>query len=331
MALSITLSSYAAKIGESITITGSQDTQSVIVISTLTHVSNIVTVTTSSNHGIIVGRPVIIAGTTESGYHGTFTVVSIISSTTFTYALTGSLGNATGGTVTYNQIFNIPHNQNVVTFNGVVANILSGNINGTSLDVIVPLLADDGYVVVQTFLDVDTDDQSATSSEEFDIQYDDGAFPDNIKTPALYHKGYINNRVKTLYTDPSPDASYNRDFSYSNFVEIVDENSMIQNFLSLILTSPLDRMWEPDFGSSIPRIPFQLISSDTDYLTSEILNEAERLINTYEKRITLIRSESIVSVDPDNNKIDIIFAIQVPTGEVKEVGVTLGQVQNENM
>ena len=55
------------------------------------------------------------------------------------------------------------------------------------------------------------------------------------------------------------------------------------------------------------------------------------MINTYEKRITLIRSESIVSVDPDNNKIDIIFAIQVPTGEVKEVGVTLGQVQNENM
>jgi phage baseplate assembly protein W len=330
MSLSITLTSYIAKIGESITITGSQDTPSVIDIVNLTHVSNIVTVTTSSNHGIIVGRPVIIAETTVSGYHGIdFTVVSIISPTIFTYELTGSLADATGGTVTYDQIFNIPHNKNVVTFNGVVANILFGT--DKSLNVIVPQLAEDGYVAVETFLDVTTDNQRATSPEKFDIQYDDDSFPDNIKTPDLYHKGYINNRVKTLYTDPSPDAIYNRDFSYSNFVEIVDENSMVQNFLSLILTSPLDRMWEPEFGSSIPKMPFQLISSDADSLAVEILNEAERLINTYEKRITLIKSQSIVSVDPDTNRVDVIFAIRVPTGNVKEVGVTLGHVRNETM
>ena len=330
MALSITLSSDSAKIGESIIITGSQDTPSVIDIDTLTHVNNIVTVTTSSNHGIIVGRPVTIAGTSVSGYHGIdFIVVSIISPTIFTYALTGSLASATGGTVTYEHIFNIPHNKNVVTFNGVVANILFGT--DKSLNVIVPQLADDGYVAVETFLDVDADDQRATSPKEFDIQYDDDSFSDNIKTPALYHKGYINDRVKTLYTDPSPDAIYNRDLSYSNFVEIVDENSMVQNFISLILTSPLDRMWEPEFGSSFSKIPFKLVSSDINNLSEEILNEAERLINIYEKRITLIKSQSFVYVDPDNNTVDVIFAIRVPTGNVKEVGVTLGHVRNETL
>jgi len=222
--------------------------------------------------------------------------------------------------------FNSNINKNVVTFNGVIANILSGTT--TELIVIVPPLADNGYVKVETF----SNSQSATSQDPFIVIYDDEAFSDNIITPDPYHKGYINNRVKTLYTDPSPDARYNRDFSYSNFVEIVDENSMVQNFLSIILTSPLERMWEPTFGSSIPNMPFQLLSTDTpSRLENEIFKETEKLIEKYEPRITLIKSESIVYVDPDTNRVNIVFAIKVPTGEVKEIGVTLKQVRNEAM
>lgn len=221
--------------------------------------------------------------------------------------------------------FNTNINKNVVTFNGVVANILSGNT--TELIVVVPPLADNGYVKVETF----SVSQSATSQDPFIVIYDDEAFSDNIITPDPYHKGYINNRVKTLYTDPSPDARYNRDFSYSNFVEIVDENSMVQNFLSIILTSPLERMWEPELGSSIPNMPFQLISNDSSYLETEIFNEVDRLLRRHEKRVTLIREDSIVQVDPDTNRINVVFAIRVPTGEVKEIGVTLGQVRNEAM
>lgn len=221
--------------------------------------------------------------------------------------------------------FNTNINKNVVTFNGVVANILSGTT--TELIVVVPPLADNGYVKVETF----SVSQSATSQDPFIVIYDDEAFSDNIITPDPYHKGYINNRVKTLYTDPSPDARYNRDFSYSNFVEIVDENSMVQNFLSIILTSPLERMWEPELGSSIPNMPFQLISNDSSYLETEIFNEVDRLLRRHEKRVTLIREDSIVQVDPDTNRINVVFAIRVPTGEVKEIGVTLGQVRNEAM
>lgn len=225
--------------------------------------------------------------------------------------------------------FNPTINKNVVTFNGIVANILSGTT--TTLVVVVPQLADTGYVKVETFLDVDEENQSATSEDLFTVVFDDEAFSDNIITPDQYHKGYINKRIKTLYTKPSSDAIYNRSFSYSNFVEVVDENSMVQNFLSLILTSPLERMWEPTFGSSIPNMPFTLIEADSSYLETKILNEADRLIKKYEPRITLIKSQSFVSVDPDNNKVDVIFAIQIPTGEVKEIGVTLGQVRNEAM
>jgi len=221
--------------------------------------------------------------------------------------------------------FNSNINKNVVTFNGVVANILSGTT--TELIVIVPPLADNGYVKVETF----SNSQSATSQDPFIVIYDDEAFSDNIITPDPYHKGYINNRVKTLYTDPSPDARYNRDFSYSNFVEIVDENSMVQNFLSIILTSPLERMWEPELGSSIPNMPFQLISNDASYLETEIFNEVDRLLTRHEKRVTLIRENSIVRVDLDNNRINVVFAIRVPTGEVKEIGVTLKQMRNESM
>ena len=222
--------------------------------------------------------------------------------------------------------FNSNINKNVVTFNGVVANIVSGN--NTALIVIVPPFADTGYVKVETF----SDSKSANSPELFTVIYDDDAFSDNIKHPDPYHKGYINQRIKTLNTNPSSDAIYARGFSYSNFVEIADENDLVQNFLSIILTSPLERMWEPTFGSSIPNMPFQLLSTDTpSRLENEIFKETEKLIEKYEPRITLIKSESIVYVDPDTNRVNIVFAIKVPTGEVKEIGVTLKQVRNEAM
>lgn len=63
--------------------------------------SGYVTVTTGSAHGYAVGNVVTVAGATPAGYNGTFTVVSVPSTTTFTYALAANPGAATvQGTVT---------------------------------------------------------------------------------------------------------------------------------------------------------------------------------------------------------------------------------------
>jgi len=34
-------------------------------------------------------------------------------------------------------------------------------------------------------------------------------------------------------------------------------------------------------------------------------------------------------VDPDNNKVDALLAVKMPSGQVQEIGVSLGQVRNE--
>ncbi len=52
--------------------------------------SNVVTITTTAPHGFSVGQSVIIAGVSDTSFNGTFTIASVPSSSTFTYAQTGT-------------------------------------------------------------------------------------------------------------------------------------------------------------------------------------------------------------------------------------------------
>lgn len=52
--------------------------------------SNVATVTTSANHGLKVGDSVTVAATTATGMNGTFTIASVPTATTFTYAKTNA-------------------------------------------------------------------------------------------------------------------------------------------------------------------------------------------------------------------------------------------------
>lgn len=61
--------------------------------------SNIVTITTTSAHGLSVGQSVTISGVADGSFNGTFTVSSVPSTTTFTYAQTGSDATSGGGSV----------------------------------------------------------------------------------------------------------------------------------------------------------------------------------------------------------------------------------------
>ena len=57
-----------------------------------------VTMTTANPAGLTVGEGVTINNASVAGYNGSFTVLTIPTSTTFTYAAAGGLGAATGGT-----------------------------------------------------------------------------------------------------------------------------------------------------------------------------------------------------------------------------------------
>ncbi|HEX2715989.1 MAG TPA: hypothetical protein VHM88_27715, partial [Candidatus Acidoferrales bacterium] len=61
--------------------------------------SNIVTITTTSAHGLSVGQSVTISGVSDSSFNGTFTISSVPTTTTFTYAQTGTDATSGGGSV----------------------------------------------------------------------------------------------------------------------------------------------------------------------------------------------------------------------------------------
>src|SRR6266849_8919213 len=61
--------------------------------------TNVVTITTTMAHGLSAGQTVVIAGVGDSSFNGTFTVSTVPSTTTFTYAQTGTNATSGGGTV----------------------------------------------------------------------------------------------------------------------------------------------------------------------------------------------------------------------------------------
>lgn len=57
--------------------------------------TNVVTITTTAAHGFIAGDSVVVAGVTDASFNGTFTIATVPSTTTFTYAQVA--GDATSG------------------------------------------------------------------------------------------------------------------------------------------------------------------------------------------------------------------------------------------
>lgn len=60
--------------------------------------SNVVTITTSSAHGFVVGQSVLIVGVSDTSFNGTFAIATVPSTSTFTYSQTGANATSGGGT-----------------------------------------------------------------------------------------------------------------------------------------------------------------------------------------------------------------------------------------
>jgi hypothetical protein len=70
-------------------------------ISAISQSANIATATTSVPHNLQSGYQVAVSGVGVSNYNGTFVVLSTPSTTSFTYAVSGSPSSSSGGTVSY--------------------------------------------------------------------------------------------------------------------------------------------------------------------------------------------------------------------------------------
>lgn len=97
-------------------------------ISNVVRTSNVVTITTSVAHGYSVGDSVTVAATSTTGVNGTFTI-TVVTSTTFSYAQTGTdiVSTADTGTVTF--AYTTPTNQRwrFTQFGNVIVAANGGN------------------------------------------------------------------------------------------------------------------------------------------------------------------------------------------------------------
>jgi hypothetical protein len=69
-----------------------------VSISSVSRASNVVSVTTSANHGFSAGAWVTLAGVGDSSFNHTFRIVSVPTSTTFTFNQVGANSSSSGGT-----------------------------------------------------------------------------------------------------------------------------------------------------------------------------------------------------------------------------------------
>jgi phage baseplate assembly protein W len=207
--------------------------------------------------------------------------------------------------------FNSDFISNLVTIGFTPLEVIAGD--SQMLVVVIPEGCEPGDLVIQTF-------STYGSSVGFPIQilFDDSQFAPLAST-----------RDKSLDRfggSVSGNAIYARDFAYSKFSEVTDENSIVQNVLSIVLTSQGERLFNPDFGSPLNLVPFSIMDSNLDQHSDNIISQITKKINRYEPRATVIRERTFIKASPDINELILVLAIMVPSGNVRLIGVTLSSI-----
>ncbi len=192
----------------------------------------------------------------------------------------------------------------VVTLDGESVNIVSGNEK--SLKIVVPEL----YGKIEGMADlVVLDVDGNVLSKPCRVYYDASATKRNRYFSDPERPGRDNEKV-------SHSAVYNRDLGFNNFVEITDENSLVQNIYNILLTRKGERLFNPEFGTTIEERVFNLINEDDE---TSILQECFTAIREYEPRVAVDYDASTVEIDYDGNTIRVIIAVVLPNGNTEYI------------
>jgi phage baseplate assembly protein W len=109
---------------------------------------------------------------------------------------------------------------------------------------------------------------------------------------------------------------YNRDLGFNGFAEVTDENSLVQNIYNILLTRKGERLFNPDFGTTIEERVFDIMNEDDE---TRLLQECFEAIREYEPRVSVDYEESRVDVDDDSNTIRVIIAVVLPNGNSENI------------
>lgn len=109
--------------------------------------------------------------------------------------------------------------------------------------------------------------------------------------------------IKSRYTDVNVDLSRNR---YTNDVSIArDLNAIQQSVLNIVLTTPGEKPFNPDFGVGIYNLLFENIGPQE---TSDVAFRTQKQLEVYEPRVTF-QEMTLNSSNPFFLDIELVYTI----------------------
>lgn len=207
-------------------------------------------------------------------------------------------------TITCQELFDPTPESNIVFFGNIIADQVFF-IDTSTLNVIVPFGAVSSDIHVEIPIAV-------SNFVFFEVAYPDEVFDRKKKKTGKFILG------------PSKAAIYNRDLAITNFSEVVDENSIIQNVYNILLTRPGERILNPGFGCPIHDEVFDLIESQ-DVSEKKVLSMIEDSLNNFEPRAQLLKDQSFIDFREEDSALDVVLAIRVPSGIIKEIAISVGK------
>ena len=122
-------------------------------------------------------------------------------------------------------------------------------------------------------------------------------------------------RVSKSFKDLSMSFKFNP--LSGDLIALKNENAIARAVRNIVLTSPGEKLFDPDFGSSVSEILFE----NVDEITAvSIQDEIRNCLNNYEPRVDLVN----VDVNPnfDENQFDVkitykIVGIDIPPSQLE--------------
>ena len=122
-------------------------------------------------------------------------------------------------------------------------------------------------------------------------------------------------RVSKRFKDLSMSFKFNP--LSGDLIALKNENAIARAVRNIVLTSPGEKLFDPDFGSSVSEILFENVD---DITAVSIQDEIRNCLNNYEPRVDLVN----VDVNPnfDENQFDVkitykIVGIDIPPSQLE--------------
>ena len=111
-------------------------------------------------------------------------------------------------------------------------------------------------------------------------------------------------RVSKSFKDLSMSFKFNP--LSGDLISLSNENAIARAVRNIVLTTPGEKFFDPDFGSSVSEILFENVD---DITAISIEDEIKNCLANYEPRVELID----VNVDPnfDQNQFDVIISYRI--------------------